>query len=72
MHQISSLTLLPAGPDKSAERFRLVKREQCVEYATWNVRGALKIVLNEKWPSMGPGHISDINDTKPIPRGLNF
>lgn len=72
MHQISSLPLLPVAPDTSAERFRLVKREQCMEYAAGNVRGTLKIVLNEKWPSMGTGHISDINETKPVPRRLNF
>lgn len=72
MHQISSLTFLPVAPDKSAERFRLVKREQCIGYAAGNVQGALKIVLNKKWPSMGPGHISDINETKPVPRGSSF
>lgn len=33
----------------------------------WNVQGTLKIVLSEKWPSMGTGRVSYINETKPEP-----
>ena len=60
------------APDKPAERVPLVKRDQRIEYAAWNVWGALKIVLNEKWPSMGTGHISDINETKPVAQRIEF
>lgn len=62
----SSLTL-PLCFSLSVPRDSLVKSTHHVGNFMWNVQGTLKIVLSEKWPSMGTGRVSYINETKPEP-----